>query len=48
MILSGPILPIIPGLGSISDWLLIGFTLVLLLGSWGLIILCDRLMEDGR
>jgi hypothetical protein len=48
MIIPGIILPKIPGLNSISDWLFIGFTLVFLLGSWGLIVLCDRLMEDAK
>ncbi len=48
MIIPGSILPNIPGLGSISDWLLLGFTLALLLGSWGLIVLCDRMMEGGK
>jgi len=32
----------------ITDLLYIGLTLLLLLASWGLIVVCDRLMEDTK
>jgi hypothetical protein len=32
----------------ITDLLYLGLTLLLLLASWGLIIVCDRLMEDTK
>jgi hypothetical protein len=38
----------IPAIDSITDWLFLGFTLLLLLLSWVLIILCDRLMENKK
>ena len=31
-----------------TDWFLLGLTLLLLLAGWGLIVLCGRLMEDGK
>jgi len=38
----------IPASNSVADWLYLIFTLLLLLASWGLIILCDRLMEEKK
>jgi hypothetical protein len=32
----------------ILDLLYLGLTLLLLLASWGLIVVCDRLMEDSK
>jgi hypothetical protein len=32
----------------ITDLLYLGLTLLLLLASWGLIVVCDRLMEDTK
>ena len=32
----------------IADLLYLGLTLLLLLASWGLIVVCDRLMEDSK
>ncbi len=32
----------------VSDLLYLGLTLLLLLASWGLIVVCDRLMEDTK
>jgi hypothetical protein len=32
----------------IGDLLYLGLTLLLLLASWGLIVVCDRLMEDSK
>jgi hypothetical protein len=48
MLIPGSISPNIPAFDSITDWLFLGFTLLLLLASWGLTVLCDRLMEDGK
>jgi hypothetical protein len=31
-----------------TDWFLLGLTFLLLLAGWGLIVLCARLMEDGK
>jgi hypothetical protein len=32
----------------VADLLYLGLTLLLLLASWGLIVVCDRLMEDTK
>jgi hypothetical protein len=32
----------------LADVLYLGLTLLLLLASWGLIVVCDRLMEDSK
>ncbi len=32
----------------LADFLYLGLTLLLLLASWGLILVCDRLMEDSK
>ncbi len=32
----------------VADLLYLGLTLLLLLASWGLIVVCDRLMEDDK
>ena len=32
----------------IADFVYLGLTLFLLLASWGLIVVCDRLMEDSK
>ncbi|MGD0806173.1 MAG: hypothetical protein ABSA10_01635 [Anaerolineales bacterium] len=33
---------------SMADLVYLGLTLLLLLASWGLIVVCDRLMEDTK
>ncbi len=33
---------------SLTDIAFLGLTLLLLSASWGLIVLCDRLMEDSK
>jgi hypothetical protein len=48
MVSTGFFSQMIPVSISITDWLFLGCTLLLLLGSWGLIVLCDRLMEGGK
>ena len=32
----------------ITDWFFLGLTLLILLASWGFIVLCGRIMEDGK
>jgi hypothetical protein len=32
----------------VADLLYLGLTLLLLLANWGLIVVCDRLMEDTK
>jgi hypothetical protein len=40
--------PAFLGSDSTADLLFPGLTLLFLLASWGLIILCERLMDDGK
>jgi hypothetical protein len=56
MIVSGglPMMPIgstsaaAAALDPAADLIFLGLTLLLLLASWGLIVLCDRLMESRK
>jgi|WetSurMetagenome_2_1015567.scaffolds.fasta_scaffold268150_3 hypothetical protein len=32
----------------ITDWFFLGLTFLILLASWGFIVLCGRIMEEGK